>query len=111
MIRRPPRSTLFPYTTLFRSVDLAQDLERVGLSRIDGLHARIRVEIPGDVGPPLVARQFAAGVRLLEPLRQVVVEPGVGAAVTRRVRCLVVPLKHALGVGEAAVVLGDLSRW
>src|SRR4029077_15098411 len=23
MIRRPPRSTLFPYTTLFRSVDLA----------------------------------------------------------------------------------------
>src|SRR3712207_8187081 len=35
MIRRPPRSTLFPYTTLFRSVavvergeDLAGDLER-----------------------------------------------------------------------------------
>src|SRR2546421_7242715 len=24
MIRRPPRSTLFPYTTLFRSVPLAQ---------------------------------------------------------------------------------------
>src|SRR2546426_9069640 len=24
MIRRPPRSTLFPYTTLFRSLDLAQ---------------------------------------------------------------------------------------
>src|SRR5256886_16129268 len=33
MIRRPPRSTLFPYTTLFRSVgqdvgDLADELER-----------------------------------------------------------------------------------
>src|SRR2546429_5157313 len=26
MIRRPPRSTLFPYTTLFRSVDCASDL-------------------------------------------------------------------------------------
>src|SRR3712207_9194665 len=25
MIRRPPRSTLFPYTTLFRSVAVAQD--------------------------------------------------------------------------------------
>src|SRR2546422_3429285 len=25
MIRRPPRSTLFPYTTLFRSVDLPRD--------------------------------------------------------------------------------------
>src|SRR5258708_17878078 len=24
MIRRPPRSTLFPYTTLFRSADLAK---------------------------------------------------------------------------------------
>src|SRR2546427_11125149 len=29
MIRRPPRSTLFPYTTLFRSEALARDLERV----------------------------------------------------------------------------------
>src|SRR5256885_14410335 len=27
MIRRPPRSTLFPYTTLFRS-DVQQDVER-----------------------------------------------------------------------------------
>src|SRR2546427_2024164 len=26
MIRRPPRSTLFPYTTLFRSVKFLQDL-------------------------------------------------------------------------------------
>src|SRR3712207_164954 len=25
MIRRPPRSTLFPYTTLFRSVDISID--------------------------------------------------------------------------------------
>src|SRR5256885_7521597 len=25
MIRRPPRSTLFPYTTLFRSTDIAGD--------------------------------------------------------------------------------------
>src|SRR5262245_62439007 len=30
MIRRPPRSTLFPYTTLFRSVETAfKDLESV----------------------------------------------------------------------------------
>src|SRR5256885_10530967 len=26
MIRRPPRSTLFPYTTLFRSVDYGNDV-------------------------------------------------------------------------------------
>src|ERR1035438_571965 len=29
MIRRPPRSTLFPYTTLFRSVFLAEELHDV----------------------------------------------------------------------------------
>src|SRR2546428_9332573 len=28
MIRRPPRSTLFPYTTLFRSCDLVADPAR-----------------------------------------------------------------------------------
>src|SRR5256885_12045134 len=30
MIRRPPRSTLFPYTTLFRSGDLPGDNEAFG---------------------------------------------------------------------------------
>src|SRR2546426_8685364 len=29
MIRRPPRSTLFPYTTLFRSEDQGEDLDEV----------------------------------------------------------------------------------
>src|SRR5580765_5512188 len=35
MIRRPPRSTLFPYTTLFRSVHLraTRDLDRPGRHR------------------------------------------------------------------------------
>src|SRR3712207_7394312 len=57
MIRRPPRSTLFPYTTLFRSVGrvlevadlhdghelgelLADLLERVVVGRHDDRHAR-----------------------------------------------------------------------
>src|SRR5256884_1645503 len=30
MIRRPPRSTLFPYTTLFRSRDRIEDLSSLG---------------------------------------------------------------------------------
>src|SRR2546430_6078846 len=34
MIRRPPRSTLFPYTTLFRS-DAAQDLHAVDLRQLE----------------------------------------------------------------------------
>src|SRR5258708_9608727 len=29
MIRRPPRSTLFPYTTLFRSLKGVSDVERI----------------------------------------------------------------------------------
>src|SRR3712207_8530056 len=29
MIRRPPRSTLFPYTTLFRSEELQLELKRI----------------------------------------------------------------------------------
>src|SRR2546422_6461114 len=37
MIRRPPRSTLFPYTTLFRSVeDRRDDVERGALSQRGG---------------------------------------------------------------------------
>src|SRR2546427_4616849 len=40
MIRRPPRSTLFPYTTLFRSHQLADDgvLERQVGRRREALH-------------------------------------------------------------------------
>src|SRR2546430_1969832 len=51
MIRRPPRSTLFPYTTLFRSL-LGQDLflEALGSFGIDRrrrlLHQRDHVTLP-----------------------------------------------------------------
>src|SRR5260370_13474352 len=33
MIRRPPRSTLFPYTTLFRSNDRGRTTKRISLGR------------------------------------------------------------------------------
>src|SRR2546430_15781417 len=33
MIRRPPRSTLFPYTTLFRSHDGRAEAEALGLGK------------------------------------------------------------------------------
>src|SRR5688572_33007482 len=44
MIRRPPRSTLFPYTTLFRSCE-GRHLRRLGLSLT--AHGRNRLEILG----------------------------------------------------------------
>src|SRR3712207_5521452 len=37
MIRRPPRSTLFPYTTLFRSVGIAD----IGRGDVDRRHDRL----------------------------------------------------------------------
>src|SRR2546430_9818673 len=42
MIRRPPRSTLFPYTTLFRSLLL--ELQRFHLLRALGLAPRLGCE-------------------------------------------------------------------
>src|SRR5256885_12025196 len=44
MIRRPPRSTLFPYTTLFRS--LFHLVQRLVPSRDRALHRRRRVDDP-----------------------------------------------------------------
>src|SRR2546422_6475939 len=51
MIRRPPRSTLFPYTTLFRS--RARDVHQLGVGAAgDGiecrrhhLHLAVRIEV------------------------------------------------------------------
>src|SRR2546426_4156317 len=52
MIRRPPRSTLFPYTTLFRSGQIHDDLlelPRVGLDAPQGLFAhRHQVDVLPD---------------------------------------------------------------
>src|SRR2546427_5166315 len=61
MIRRPPRSTLFPYTTLFRSQNaLAQVVDRVehGLTDlVDRLDARRGSRVAGDgAGPDWIAR-------------------------------------------------------
>src|SRR2546425_9704709 len=44
MIRRPPRSTLFPYTTLFRSINRPQRTKRCAAenqSSAEAPHARI----------------------------------------------------------------------
>src|SRR5436189_4452789 len=60
MLRRPPRSTLFPYTTLFRSDRCVHRLAPLSLGRCEGDRLRcmyhgmlyapdgVVVEIPGD---------------------------------------------------------------
>src|SRR2546430_11054083 len=76
MIRRPPRSTLFPYTTLFRSL-----ARRVGIAEVDGSHATVEVgdedelavedrreRLARRVGPesPTALAEVALGLRHLE---------------------------------------------
>src|SRR5256885_15145049 len=62
MIRRPPRSTLFPYTTLFRSLfpdlDLpsAEDVIRTYTNRA---FLDIELKVPGEAGPILKALRDA----------------------------------------------------
>src|SRR5258705_7214410 len=63
MIRRPPRSTLFPYTTLFRSVDRVRDLEK----RLGEL---IYVEDKADV--PLYNKRSEEHTSELQSLRHLV---------------------------------------
>src|SRR5258708_8560815 len=41
MIRRPPRSTLFPYTTLFRSLRRQKPVDRLPLHARSGLEGRL----------------------------------------------------------------------
>src|SRR3712207_7245706 len=61
MIRRPPRSTLFPYTTLFRSVVLA-DLLADGLLHVAEVgRDRFKVVLLGRVS----AEQFRGDLQLL----------------------------------------------
>src|SRR3712207_7096452 len=55
MIRRPPRSTLFPYTTLFRSVGDGERLSRHGDDRLAGkAHLVDRDQRPVLDGVPIV---------------------------------------------------------
>ena len=66
--------------------------------------------VPGHGLYELVARLFGVLVELLDPAPQMVDEPGVAPRVARRLDGLVVPLQHALGLGEGAVLLGDERR-
>src|SRR5687768_4332039 len=56
-IRRPPSSTLFPYTTLFRSVDRAKDSFLAAFDVADGkeLWRAARPEIPSWGTPNVIA--------------------------------------------------------
>src|SRR3712207_8790207 len=110
MIRRPPRSTLFPYTTLFRSDPaLAHRLAEVGLG-VGG------EEREGGRRRPLLALEQHRGVRpaqrqqrgarelvVVEPLGQPVTPGAVADLVVVLVADDEPPGGHVLGVDRLAV--------
>src|SRR2546430_16678895 len=63
MIRRPPRSTLFPYTTLFRSVDTERLVQSEDGS---GLRRPRRVVVAGNHDDGRIRKAGAQPVQLLE---------------------------------------------
>src|SRR3712207_7904803 len=92
MIRRPPRSPLFPYTTLFRSDDRAAAVEDVDLqgqplldgvlAQLDGVQGlldRLRLGLGEEADPPrseehtseLQSRQYLVCRLLLEKKKNI----------------------------------------
>src|SRR3989454_11449977 len=86
MIRRPPRSTLFPYTTLFRS------------PRARGPRGRLALEVVGDL------RELA------ERLRVDGVDRGQHLELHVRMVALVSAHEHGGDLGAARAQQGDLER-
>src|SRR2546426_12516329 len=83
MIRRPPRSTLFPYTTLFRSLRDSGVRVIVGLRQEGGSGSWARAVAEGlDVQPVADAARAADVIMMLVPDQhaRAVYEQGVGGA-------------------------------
>src|SRR5256885_10087686 len=62
MIRRPPRSTLFPYTTLFRSTDIGNDAVYLSHELAMGLIARLRKDETKARAAFVAARAFVSSL-------------------------------------------------
>src|SRR2546422_4703733 len=83
MIRRPPRSTLFPYTTLFRSKPW--DVERIVEYRLSPLYVSVHATEPtirrwllrNPEAPDIVPQLRAFAERGIRFHAQVVLVPGV----------------------------------
>src|SRR5256886_16387237 len=110
MIRRPPRSTLFPYTTLFRSILTCDRYPR----EVEGLEERLKSRfgwgLTVAIEPPeletcvaiLITKAQANGVALPEE---------VAFFIAKRIRSNVRELEGALrrGVGEPRLTGGGLT--
>src|SRR5437667_1632463 len=62
MIRRPPRSTLFPYTTLFRSPEFREGHFVLGVQAIPGTSLAEMLRIGGEISKELLGNKNIATV-------------------------------------------------
>src|SRR5438034_8769096 len=99
MVRRPPRSTLFPYTTLFRSA-------------VEPLLALVRAVPPAEQGPPQAEAVTAlakiggdAGERALRLLLGSGTSPGVPTSVAQTSALL-----EAWRLGAQAAPVPEIGR-
>src|SRR5438445_6391586 len=101
MIRRPPRSTLFPYTTLFRSLCTRNRMELVvaewAVLRAGGVAVPIGARLPAD---EIVRIIDDAGARLLVTDAAVLAGPLAGRALPVAHRIVVDGDGAALGLGR-----------
>src|SRR3989441_3949335 len=67
MIRRPPRSTLFPYTTLFRSLDPIRKLIAGKLRGVPGVSA-VNISVTSKI----VSHSVQRGVKLIAGAKNIV---------------------------------------
>src|ERR1041384_4034563 len=115
MIRRPPRSTLFPYTTLFRSVEHLLELARRDVEEVADA-ARHALEEPdvrdrcGEVdvthplAPHLLPRHFDAAALADDALvADALVLPAVALPVARRPEDALAEQAVTLGLERAVV--------
>src|SRR3989475_11229021 len=108
MIRRPPRSTLFPYTTLFRSYIpgrlLAGDLPRqlhAGRHRRVRRHARQRTELVGPE-PEHVVEARIGGRELEHPIELAAAPQPPAPALGRESAGALAPVGHRPTPGALA---------
>src|ERR1019366_7155922 len=102
MIRRPPRSTLFPYTTLFRSDAARHDLVDQGMGRLGGPGADQRIgrlkqgislsHVPRTVPPRATHRSTSVG----DPAVRESTRTGIGWGNPPSPLCLLAALSTAI---------------
>src|SRR3989440_12431297 len=111
MIRRPPRSTLFPYTTLFRSLQVTDDLDAAVEDadfvliqiRVGGQRARLADEtFPLPCG--CIGQETTGAGGLAKALRTVPVVLGIADRVRELADAWIVDFPNPVGIVTRALL-------